>query len=133
MLPGAAEPTVCATCIGEAGHGGQAGRLSQDQADPLGVGFALVVGLGHDGGGEEHVTQGAALVPVHLCLCAVLEETRGVGGDTRRGQKEKERGRLTLERGTLCNEPSPCFLSLSLLQLLKYSCISLGSVCGCAL
>lgn len=77
-----------ATCIGEAGHGRQVGRLSQDQTDSLGVGFALVVGLGHDGRGEEHVTQGAALVPVHLRLCTVLEERRG--GGTRRGQKERK-------------------------------------------
>lgn len=100
MLPGAAEPTVCATCIGEAGHGGQAGRLSQDQADPLGVGFALVVGLGHDGGGEEHVTQGAALVPVHLCLCAVLEETRG-GGHTEGTERKGERQINTGKRDSL--------------------------------
>lgn len=53
------------------------------------MGFALVVGLGHDGGGEEHVTQGAALVPVHLCLCTVLVERKGGGGDTCRGQKER--------------------------------------------
>lgn len=66
-----------ATCTGEAGHGRQVGRLSQDQTDSLGMGFALVVGLGHDGGGEEHVTQGAALVPVDLRLCTVLEERRG--------------------------------------------------------
>lgn len=66
-----------ATCIGEVGHGRQVGWLSQDQTDSLGMGFALVVGLGHDGGGEEHVTQSAALVPVHLCLRTVLEERRG--------------------------------------------------------
>lgn len=61
------------TCVARAGRGcGRARRLPQHQADSLGVGFALVVRLGHDGGGEEHITQGAALVPVHLCLRAVL-------------------------------------------------------------
>lgn len=85
----AAEGTVYETCIGQAGHGGQAGRLPQDQPDPLGVGLPLVVGLGHDGRGEEHVAQGAALVPVHLRLCAVLEEKRGVGGQKRVAEREK--------------------------------------------
>lgn len=73
----AAESAVYETCIGKAGHGREAGRFPQDQTDSLGVGFPLVVGLGHDGRGEEHVTQGAALVPVHLCLCTVLEERSG--------------------------------------------------------
>lgn len=59
-------------CGRRAGHGwGYVGGLPQHQADSLGVGFALVVGLGHNGGGEEHVTQGATLVPVHLCLCTI--------------------------------------------------------------
>lgn len=40
------------------------------------MGFALVVGLGHNGRGEEHVTQGAALVLVNFCLCAVLPEQK---------------------------------------------------------
>lgn len=81
------------TCIGQAGHGRQVGRLPQDQADPLGVGFPLVVGLGHDGRGEEHVTQGAALVPVHLRLCAVLEEKSvgGGGGGGKGGRKTEVR------------------------------------------
>lgn len=100
-----------ATCIGEAGHGRQVGRLSQDQTDSLGMGFALVVRLGHDGGGEEHVTQGAALVPVHLRLCTVLEERRW---RHMKGTEREKRDSLKLERGTLCNEPSPSFsLSLS--------------------
>lgn len=47
--------------------------------------FSLVVGLGHNGRGEEHVTQGAALVSIHLCLCTVLQEER-------RERKEKESG-----------------------------------------
>lgn len=38
------------------------------------MGLALVVGLGHDSGGEEHVTQGAALVPVHLGFSTVLQQ-----------------------------------------------------------
>lgn len=40
------------------------------------MGFALVVGLGHNGRGEEHVTQGAALVLVNVCLCTVLPEQK---------------------------------------------------------
>lgn len=125
----AVEGTVYETCIGQAGHGRQVGRLPQDQPDPLGVGLPLVVGLGHDGRGEEHVTQGAALVPVHLRLCAVLEEKRGVGGAKEGGRKREER--LKLDRGTLCSEQSP--FSLSNMQLIKYSSLSLGSVCGRAL
>lgn len=84
-----------ATCIGEAGHGRQVGRLSQDQTDSLGVGFALVVGLGHDGRGEEHVTQGAALVPVHLRLCTVLEERREEAheGDRKREERQLKTGK----------------------------------------
>lgn len=78
------------TCIGQAGHGRQVGRLPQDQAHPLGVGLPLVVGLGHDGRGEEHVTQGAALVPVHLRLCAVLGEKSGAGAKEG-GRKREER------------------------------------------
>lgn len=67
--------TVEDTCVCRAGHGcRQVCWLPQHQTDSLGMGFALVVGLGHNGGGEEHVTQGTALVPVHLCLCTVLEE-----------------------------------------------------------
>lgn len=52
--------------------------------------FALVVGLGHNGGGEEHVTQGTALVPVHLCLCTVLqggEEGEMVKGEESMGEE----------------------------------------------
>lgn len=29
------------------------------------------MGLGHNGGCEEHITQSTALVSVHLCLCTV--------------------------------------------------------------
>lgn len=49
------------------------------------MGFSLVVGLGHNGRGEEHVTQGAALVSIHLCLCTFLQEER-------RERWEKESG-----------------------------------------
>lgn len=66
------------TCIGRAAHSCRnAGRLPQDQAHSLGVGLALVVGLGHDGRCEEHVAQGAALVPVHLRLSTVLQRAVG--------------------------------------------------------
>lgn len=81
------------TCVVRAAHGcGNAGRLPQDQAHSLGVGLALVVGLGHNGRGEEHVAQGAALVLVHIRLSAVLQraagqwsrgEEQGRGGDER--------------------------------------------------
>ena len=65
------------TCVCKAGHGcGEVGRLPQHQTDSLGVGFTLVVGLGHNGRGEKHVTQGTAPVPVHLCLCTVLQEEK---------------------------------------------------------
>lgn len=80
------------TCIGRAAHGcGNAGRLPQDQANSLGVGLALVVGLGHDGRGEEHVAQGAALVLVHLRLGAVLQRAAGgavEGGGGREVKRE---------------------------------------------
>lgn len=99
-----------ATCIGEAGHGRQVGRLSQDQTDSLGMGFALVVRLGHDGGGEEHVTQGAALVPVHLRLCTVLEERRG---ETHEGDRKRKQRQLKTGKTDSLQRAISLFLSLS--------------------
>lgn len=59
-------------CVCGVGYGcGYTGWLPQHQADSFGMGFALVVGLCHNCRGEEHVTQGTALVPVHFCLCTV--------------------------------------------------------------
>lgn len=66
------------------------------------MGLALVVGLGHDSGGEEHVTQGAALVPVHLGFSTVLQqggEWSGGGGVWMDGgQMEERAGRGQRER-----------------------------------
>lgn len=53
--------------------GGQRRRCPQDKPHSLRMGLALVVGLGHDGGGEEHVAEGAALVLVDLGLIVALE------------------------------------------------------------
>lgn len=69
MWGGIGEPGGDVTCRSFA-----EGRLGpQMQPQPLSVDLALVVRLCHHSGGEGHVTQSAALVPVHVAISAALQ------------------------------------------------------------